>query len=69
MEPIAFTPREACEVLRCGRTKLYKLLGTGELRAVRLGRNTLILREDLERFVRQLTPAALSSSSQTRSKP
>ena len=53
-ERLAYTPREACEALRIGRTKLYELLAEGQLKAVALGGKTLILREEIERFVASL---------------
>lgn len=37
-----------------GRTKLYQLINTGELRARKIGKRTVILREDLEIFLKGL---------------
>jgi excisionase family DNA binding protein len=51
---IAFTPREACEALRIGKTKFYQLLANGELKAVALGRKTLVSRDALENFMASL---------------
>ncbi len=59
-EKWAYTPKEACEALRIGRTKLYELLSTGELKAVALGRKTLIVRQELERFLEALPPIPLA---------
>ena len=59
MERLAYTPKEACEALRIGRTKLYKLFATGELKAVALGGKTLIPREALEAFIASLPVIAL----------
>ncbi len=59
-EKWAYTPKEACEALRIGRTKLYELLSSGELKAVALGRKTLIVRQELERFVEALPPIPLA---------
>jgi excisionase family DNA binding protein len=54
IERIAYTPAEACEVLRVGRTKLYQLIGTHKLNAVALGGKTLIPRVEIEQFLSQL---------------
>ena len=54
MEKLAYTTREACEALRIGRTKLYELFASGDLRAVALGGKTLIPRDALENFMASL---------------
>jgi excisionase family DNA binding protein len=54
IERIAYTPTEACEVLRVGRTKLYELIGARKLKAVDLGGKTLIPRAELEQFLSEL---------------
>jgi excisionase family DNA binding protein len=52
----AFTVKEACSALNCGKTKIYELLGTGELTAIRLGRKVLIKPEEIARFMAGLPP-------------
>lgn len=59
MERLAYTPKEACEALRIGRTKLYELLANGELKAVALGGKTLIPRDALENFMASLPVISL----------
>ncbi len=54
MERLAYTPREACEALRIGRTKLYQLFASGHIKAVALGGKTLITRDALETFLASL---------------
>ena len=54
IERLAYTPAEACEVLRIGRTKLYELIGAANLKAVALGGKTLIPRSEIERFLSEL---------------
>ena len=56
MEKLAFTPLEACEALRIGRTKLYELFASGQLKAVALGGKTLVPRESLEALLASLPP-------------
>ena len=54
MERLAYTPREACEALRIGRTKLYELFASGDIKAVALGGKTLVPRDALEAFMASL---------------
>jgi len=52
--PIAYSIAEACAVARTGRTALYEAIRAGELAARKRGRRTLILAEDLHRWVENL---------------
>ncbi len=45
---------ETLERLNIGRTKLYALLKTGELKARRIYGRTLIAQKDLEEFIENL---------------
>ncbi len=49
--------KEACAALSIGKTSFYKLLGKGELNAVRLGGRTLITWTELERLITSLPKA------------
>jgi excisionase family DNA binding protein len=40
----------AAILLGIGRTKIYELIGRGQISVVRIGRRTLVHRDDLERF-------------------
>jgi excisionase family DNA binding protein len=41
----------AAAALGIGRTKLYELLATGEVRSIRLGRRRLVVKQDLEQLI------------------
>ncbi len=49
-----FTVLEACTRLKIGRTTFYKLIGSGELRALKFGKKTLIAEEELDRWIASL---------------
>jgi excisionase family DNA binding protein len=52
--PLAYSIDEACSVARAGRTALYEAIRSGALRAVKRGRRTLVLADDLRRYVEAL---------------
>jgi excisionase family DNA binding protein len=56
---LAHSVSEACSIACVGRTSLYEAIRTGALRAVKRGRRTLILGEDLRRYVHSLPPVAV----------
>jgi excisionase family DNA binding protein len=53
-ERLAYNISEACQVARTGRTAVYEAIRTGQLRAVKRGRRTLILSIDLRRWLEDL---------------
>jgi excisionase family DNA binding protein len=52
--PLAYSVLEACEAARVGRTSLYEAIRAGELRAVKHAKRTLILGDDLRRWLESL---------------
>jgi excisionase family DNA binding protein len=54
MEKIALSITEACRAADSGRTVVYKAIGSGALRAIKRGRRTLILVDDLRRWLESL---------------
>ena len=47
---------EACAIAGIGRSKLYEVISNGSLKARKLGKRTLILRDDLRQFLAALPP-------------
>ena len=54
VEKLLLKPEEAAELLSIGRSKVYELIGTGELASVRIGTSRRIPADALADFVREL---------------
>jgi excisionase family DNA binding protein len=73
--PLVYSIPEACSLAHTGRTALYQAINSGALPARKRGKRTLILDEDLRRWLQSLPSFAVKAAlrpdmSQTgRSKP
>ena len=54
MEALLLPIPDACRALGIGRSKLYELISAGDLSVRKIGRKTLIPREDLTSFASRL---------------
>jgi len=54
MEALFLPIPDACRALGIGRSKLYELIATGDLSIRKIGRKTLIPRDDLTAFASRL---------------
>jgi excisionase family DNA binding protein len=64
---LAHSIAEACERAHIGHTSIYQAINAGRLRAVKRGRRTLILHDDLVRYVQSLPPLIVKQSGTTKS--
>lgn len=42
------TIKEVCEATKLGRTYIYRILKSGDLKAIKVGRRTLVRKDDME---------------------
>jgi excisionase family DNA binding protein len=54
MDKLLLRPEEAAEVLSIGRSRLYELLGSGELASVRIGTSRRVPAQELVSYVERL---------------
>jgi excisionase family DNA binding protein len=58
LEPLAVSPRQACVLLGIGTTRLYQLIGNGELVSYQEGRARRITMQSIRARVARLAAAA-----------
>lgn len=56
MTQLSLSIEEVCTATGLGRTKLYQLINSGELKARKIGKRTIILKDDLDAFLASLKP-------------
>lgn len=54
MSQFSFSVKETSQATGIGLTKLYQLINSGALKARKIGKRTIILKEDLEIFLSSL---------------
>lgn len=55
---------ESAELISVSRTRLYELIGDGQIESIKIGRSRLIPAEALERFVAERRAAAVQESAE-----
>jgi excisionase family DNA binding protein len=69
LEPLAVSPRQACLLLGIGNTRLYQLIGNGELDTYQEGRARRITLESIRRRVAGLVAAASATGTAIEAAP
>ena len=54
MTELSLSIEDACKITGIGRTKIYQAINSGKLKARKLGKRTIILKQDLEVFLDSL---------------
>jgi excisionase family DNA binding protein len=57
-EKAALSVEEGCAYIGTSRPTFYRLMGEGVLRSFHIGRRRLVLKADLDRFIRERLAAA-----------
>lgn len=60
MSPLAVSPPEAARMIGLSRSSLYLLFREGKVVPRKSGKRTLVLVEDLQRYLSELPPAELA---------
>jgi excisionase family DNA binding protein len=69
LEPLAVSPRQACLLLGVGNTRLYELIGNGELVAYKDGRARRVTMQSIRDRVARLSAAGATSGATQASLP
>lgn len=62
MTPLSLSIEETRMATGLGRTKIYQLINSGELKARKIGKRTFVLKDDLETFLQNLQPYAAENA-------
>ena len=61
LEPLIVKPRQACQMLSCGRKRLYQLLAEGTLESFKDGRSRKITVSSIKRHIANRVASAGST--------
>jgi len=61
-QPLGYSINEACKVIPCSRSFLYRQIKCGRIRSTQHGRKVLISRQAILEFLGEATPATETTS-------
>jgi excisionase family DNA binding protein len=64
-EPLLYTVDDVAQMLSIGRTQVFALVRSGELRSVKIGRSRRFLPEQIQEYVDKLRRSAQSTEAAT----
>ena len=53
-QKIAYAIKDVCNIASIGRTKIYELIKTGELKTIKIGSRTLVTQSALDNWIKRL---------------
>jgi excisionase family DNA binding protein len=62
MQPVGVPPLKAAKRICGSRSTVYRLLRSGQLRAVKRGSSTLVLIDSIDEYMASLPPAAFGAA-------
>ena len=57
LDPLGYSIQQACKVIPCSRSFLYRQMKAGHIRSTKHGRKVLISRQAIQEFLGEATPA------------
>jgi excisionase family DNA binding protein len=63
-QKLFYSISDTCRLLSIGRTKLYELIGSGEIPVRKLGKKSLVAASDLNRWANRLPALRLKQTDQ-----
>lgn len=64
-QKLFYTISESCRLLSLGKTKLYELIGSGEIPVRKVGKKSLVATADLKRWADRLPAIAVKPADRT----
>ncbi len=61
-QPILLRADQVCRIVNLGRSKVYELIATQQLKSIRIGRSRRVLRDDLMAWIEEQRTQEASSS-------
>lgn len=64
-DPLLYSVEEVADMLNCGRATVFRLIRSGDLAIVNIGRRTLVRRDDIDALIEARTSTLTPSKTNT----